>query len=98
MLIRARVWGTAQHLAEVLRLFRARNSAQMRSSHEPDAAPPWVPALETTDADWLSARLDSVLVGLTRGVRAQISANALTDEAKVSDADRTEIEGRASPA
>jgi hypothetical protein len=84
---------SARDLAEVLRLFRRQALGPDEKLARAREAPPWVPALETTDADWLSGRLDSVLVSLAAEVNAQVSAGALIDDVKVSDAERTLIEG-----
>jgi hypothetical protein len=84
--------GSAQHFAEVLRRYRRQQLSPEQKLQRAREAPPWVPALETTDAEWLSARLDSVVLNLIADVRAQVAAGALTDEARVSDADRSVIE------
>lgn len=83
---------SATGFAEFLRMYRRQDLNPDQKLERARQAPDWVPAFEGTDADWLSARLDSVVVNLTADVKAQIDNGVLLDEARLSDVDRSLIE------
>ncbi len=85
--------GSAQDLERFLRDYRRRALSPEEKLQKARCAWPWVPALETTDADWLSARLDNVVVALTGDVRSQVAAGVLGDDAQVHDVMRAQVEG-----
>lgn len=81
----------AERLARFLDLYRRRTLSTDEKLARARRAPPWVPHLEATESDWLSARLDSVVRTFTSDAAAQLQAGALADEAHVTDPDRDVI-------